>query len=253
MKTNIRLLLTLVISIALTAATFAGDSAEATGVVDKAIKAMGGQEKLGAMKAVSVSIKGKLTVNNADSDFTMTFMTQGLDHIRQHFEADIDTNHIDDLRVIAGDKAWRKNADGVETLDDQQANGLRRTAYLALVATNPSVLKDKAFTLESASEEQAGDKHLISVKVAGPDKKEFTISFDKETSLPTKVTGQVLSYTGNEVTQETVYEDYQEKDGIKKAMHAVVSHDGEKLLDEHVTEFKALDKAAPEDAFAEPK
>jgi len=252
MKPITRVGLALGLFLGFSSAALAADAPDATATIDKAIKAMGGQEKLGAIKAVSVALKGKVTINNADSDFTMAITLAGVDHVRQQFEAEIDGNQIKDLRVIAGDKAWRKNADGADALDEAQAGGLKRTAYLALVATNPAVLKESAFKIDSVSDEQAGDKKLATVKVVGPDKQDFTISFDKETGLPVKVVGKVLSYTGNEVMQETVYDDYKEANGIKKAMHAVVSHDGMKLLDEQVTEFKALDKT-PDEAFAEPK
>jgi len=252
MKPITRVSIVLALLLGFARGAFAADAPDATATIDKAIKAMGGQEKLGAMKAASITVKGKLTINNADSDFTIAMAFQGLDHIRQEFQATIDGNEIKDLRVIAGDKAWHKNADGVEQLEEGQANGLRRTAYLAIVATNPALLKDKAFKIGSAAEEQVGDKPVVSVKIVGPDEKDFTISFDKESGLPVKSVGKVLSYTGNEVTQETTYDDYKETNGIKKAMHATMSHDGEKLLDDHVTEFKILNPV-PEDAFAEPK
>jgi hypothetical protein len=253
MKPITRVVILLASLLGFAGGALAADAPDATATIDKAIKAMGGQEKLGAMKAASISLKGKLTINGNDSDFTMAMAFGGLDHIRQEFQATIDGNEIKDLRVIAGDKAWHKNADGVDQLDDGQANGLRRTAYLAIVATNPALLKDKAFKIGSAAEEQAGGKPVVSVKIVGPDEKDFTISFDKESGLPVKSVGKVLSYNGNEVTQETTYDDYKETNGIKKAMHATMSHDGEKLLDEHVTEFKLMDDKAADEAFAEPK
>jgi hypothetical protein len=49
---------------------------------------------------------------------------------------------------------------------------------------------------------------------------------------------------GREFTQETTFGDYKEFDGIKKATKIERRRDGEKILEQEITEFKVLDKIA---------
>ena len=90
------------------------------------------------------------------------------------------------------------------------------------------------------------------LKITGPDGKDFTLSFDKESGLPVKLVAKVLGFQGHENTAETTFEDYKDFDGIKKATKIEVKRDGETFQKMKITEFKVLDKVDPE-AFTEPK
>src|SRR4051794_5312672 len=57
-------------------------------VLDKAIKAMGGEEKLGKVKALQVKGKGTINIMDMESPFTSSVIAQGLDHSRQEFEGE---------------------------------------------------------------------------------------------------------------------------------------------------------------------
>jgi hypothetical protein len=113
-------------------------------------------------------------------------------------------------------------------------------------------LKGKGFQIEMAGEEKVGDKAAVILKVKGPDGKDFTLSFDKETGLPVKEVAKVIGFMGDEFTQERVYSAYQDVNGIKRPMKIVSTRNGEKFVDEEITEFKVLDNVDPE-TFTEPK
>jgi hypothetical protein len=67
--------------------------------------------------------------------------------------------------------------------------------------------------------------------------------------LPVKLVVRMGSQ-GREFTQETTCGDYKDFDGIKKATKIERRPDGQKVLEQEITEFKVLDKIAPE-TFAE--
>ena len=113
-------------------------------------------------------------------------------------------------------------------------------------------LKGNGFKFEAAGEEKVGDKPAVILKVTGPDGKDFTLSFDKESGLPVKQVAKVIGFQGKEYTLESTYSDYKDFGGIKKATKIEIKRDGEKFQDLEVTEFKVLDKVDP-DAFTEPK
>ena len=65
------------------------DDKDATAILDKAIKALGGEEKLSKIKAYSVKTKGTITFGGNDNEFTAKATHEGLDHYRSEFEGQV--------------------------------------------------------------------------------------------------------------------------------------------------------------------
>jgi hypothetical protein len=221
-------------------------------VVDKAIKALGGEEKLSKFETFTMKAKGTITFNGNGNPFTSQATVQGVDHIRSEFEGEFNGNPVKGVTVIDGKKGWRKFGDMVMEMDDDAVTNEKRNLYLMAISNTLVALKGKDYKLETAGEEKVGDSPAIGVKVTGPDGKDFTIYFDKKSNLPAKLVAKVAGFMGEEFTQETIYSDFKEFDGIKKATKLESKRDGEKFVDQEITEFKMLDKA-PADTFAEPK
>jgi hypothetical protein len=230
------------------AALAADDDAKA--VVDKAVKAIGGS--VDAAKAYTWKTKGTLTLNESENKFTTKVTAQGINHYRQEFEGEFDGNPIKGVTVLDGDKAWRKIGDDANKLEDDQLANEKRTAYLLIIGQSPSFLKGEGFKVESDEEEKVDGKPATELKVTGPDGKDFEISFDKATGLPVKMTATVVDFQGEEYKQETLFKNYKEFDGIKRASKIETKRNGKKFVDYEIVEFKVLDKA-DKDAFAEPK
>ena len=57
--------------------------------------------------------------------------------------------------------------------------------------------------------------------------------------------------SGKEVTQEVLYSDYKEVDGIKHPMKITINRDGDKCLDGETTDLKLVEKL-DESEFAKP-
>src|SRR5437879_5309627 len=79
-------------------------------VLDKAIKALGGEEQLGKIKAMKSKIKGTISIMGMDNPFTAETTVQGLTHSRQDFEGEFGGNKIKGSSILAGDKGWRSFA-----------------------------------------------------------------------------------------------------------------------------------------------
>jgi hypothetical protein len=239
----------LVIGIALPARA---DDNDAKAIIDKAIKALGGEEKLAKLKAYSWKAKGAITFGGNDNEFTSQATVQGLDHFRSEFDGDFGGNKVKGVTVLAGDKGWRIFADNKMELEKEALANEKRALYLQVVPATILPLKEKGFKVEAAGEEKVGDKPALVVKATGPDDKTFTLYFDKESGLPVKLKAKVVGFNGDEFTQETTFADYKEFDGVKKATKVESKRDGEKFLGSQVTEFKILEKVDPK-TFEEPK
>jgi len=232
---------------AVTSSSQAGDS-DAKSIVDKAITAMGGAEKLAKIEAFSMKAKGTVVFNGNESDTTTEMIFKGLDHYRREFGND----QFHGVVVLDGNRGWRKFGDNSSTIEGDAVANEKRNIYLSVIPIILVPIKNNGFKYEAAGEEKVGDKPAVILKVTGPDGKDFTLSFDKESGLPVKQVAKVVGFQGQEYTLESTFADYKDFGGIKKATKIQTKRDGEKFQDLEVTEFKVLDKVDP-DAFAEPK
>jgi hypothetical protein len=220
-------------------------------ILDKAIQALGGEEKLKKAESATWKSKGTLTINGNDNTISVQATVQGLDHYRAEVEGEFGGNEIKGVVVLNGNKGWRSFGEKMEMDEDGLANE-KRSIYLQVIPIRILPLKDKGFKVEAAGEEKVGDKPAVGIKATGPDGKIFTLHFDKESGLPVKLVAKVIGFGGEEYTQETTYKDYKDIDGIKKATKVQSKRDGEDFLKAEITEFKVLDKVDPK-TFAEPE
>lgn len=224
----------------------AEEGGDAKAIIDKAIKALGGEEKLtNALKGSSWNIKGKLNFMGNDAPFSTENTLAGLTHFRTKFKGDFGGNEFVVVTVVNGDKGMRHLMGNDAELEADDLANQKRMTYLSAIGSYVVPLKDKGFKAEAAGEEKVDDKPALVLKVTGPDGKDAKVYFDKETGLPVKQVGKVNNFMGQEVTQETTYANYKEMGGIKVAAKSIIKHDGEKVMDMETTEFKVLDKVDP--------
>src|SRR5947209_18566679 len=86
----------------------ADDAKDANAVLDKAVQALGGADKLGKLHAYQLRSKGKITFGGAESTVTGQATVQGLDHTRVEFEGEFGGMKVHGVTVISGTKGWRK-------------------------------------------------------------------------------------------------------------------------------------------------
>ena len=173
------------------------DEKDPNAILDKAIKAVGGEEKLKKIDGMTWKTKGAIIFNGDSNAFTSTTTVQGLDHYRSEFDGEFGGNPVKGVAVINGDKGWRMFGDQKMDMDEDAVANEKRQIYLQVIPTKLVLLKDKKYKLEAADEQKVGDKPAVGIKVTGPDGKDFTIYFDKESSLPVRTVAKVIGF-GNE-------------------------------------------------------
>jgi hypothetical protein len=232
--------------------TARADEQEAKAVIDKAIKALGGEEKLAKAEVISWKTQGKMTFNENTSDVKTQVTAKGLNHYRSELEGEFNGNAVKGVTVLASDKGWRKFGENLNEMEGDALANQKRTVYLQVIPVTLLPLKGKGFQVDSAGEEKVGDKPAAVVKVTGPDGKDFKLFFDKESGLPVKMTATVAGFQGNEFNQETTFGAYKDFGGIKKATKIESKRNDQRYMEYEITDFKVLDKVDA-DAFAEPK
>ena len=230
-----------------------GDAKEAAAIVDKAIKAVGGEEKLSKAKVLQWKGKGKIRFGDNENEFTAESTTQDLDHMQRVFEGEFNGNPFRAVTVVAGKRGWRKFGDNAMELDDDALANEKRTLYLSTIPITLVPLKGKEFKLDTVADKQVDGKPASGVKVTAADGKDFTLYFDKQSGLPVMQVATVMGFGGGgEVTQETTFSEYKEFGGIKKATKFESKRDGQPFQEMTITDFKVLDKVDPK-TFAEPQ
>jgi outer membrane lipoprotein-sorting protein len=229
----------LVLALAAAGAARADDLAATRAVIDKAIQARGGEEKLAQMKAVTFKSKGKFYSMGGGTDYTGEFAIQPPDKVRFQIQAEANGMGFTFLFVFDGKQGWMKINDTTIDMDEDAVAEAREDIHSGRVETLVPLLKDRGFELSPLGEEKVGDHQAVGVRVAHKGHRDIKLFFDKKTGLLLK-TERVIKdpmLGGQERKQETLHSDYKDVNGVKQPMKFVMKRDGEKHFEGQITDF----------------
>jgi hypothetical protein len=229
----------------------ADDKADAKAIIDKAIKATGGEEKLAKYKAITWKGKGKINLMGTEIEFTIEAAAQPPKQSRGQSEANFNCMKFERIQVVNGDKGWISMMGNTEEMSEEQLAAAKEELYAGWVATLVP-LKDAAFKLAPLGEIKVGDHPAVGVKVSHQDHKDISLYFDKDKGLLVKVQRRAKDMMGQEVDQETLYSDYKEDSGLQHARKQKTKRDGNDFLELEVTQYKPVEKL-DDSTFAKPQ
>lgn len=230
---------------------WADDKADAEALLEKGIKALGGEARLSKFKAATWQAKGTVRLGNRDAEYSGDWAMQAPRQFKAVITGELNGKKFKRVRVLDGDKGWIK-------LDDNDAEEMSALALAetqrelhAQLMTTLLPLRDKEFTLAPLGASKVGDTAAEGLKVTTQDGREFHLFFDKDSGLLLAVESPVKGPKGEDVKQEIVYSDYKDVDGLKRPMKLTVKRDGKTFLQQETTEFKPLEKLDDKE-FAKP-
>jgi hypothetical protein len=237
--------------------TVTADDKEVAAILDKAVKALGGEDKLSKIEAVTWKTAGWMNMLfQGPEHFKCTgeLTIAGLDRLRSELiMLDSGGDKLRIRSILNGDNAWLSWGD-VPLKPTRHAPGLKRSLCLAMIPVTLAPLKDPRFKIEVGGDEKVGNRPAVVLNVACPDGEIIKISFDKESGLPLKAVGKALLIDDPDmnldVFQEMIYSNYKDFGGIKTAAQVDIKSVGfnRKL---EVIEFKVL-KQVDRSAFSPP-
>jgi hypothetical protein len=220
---------------------------DAKKVVDAAIKAHGGKDKLAKLKDKSVSQKGKMKIFDpieAEGNFETT-ASEG--KFRRQFDFTFMNTDIKNTVVFDGKTMWVKTNDNLMTFDKKEDIDALKEAMHAEKAAGLALLGDKNVELSLIGDDKVGDTPVVGIRVSEKGHKDVSMFFDKKTHLLKKIIGRTLDFQSHmEVEQERIVEDYKEVDGLMRPTKVTVNKDGKKQIEIEISEMKYIDK--PDDA-----
>ena len=240
-------------ALALAGSARADEKADARAIVEKAIKATGGKEKLAVDQASAVKMKGKFYSTGGGIEFTAEMLLQPPD--KMHFKMDFEINamKIKLNIVVDGKKSWRKVNDDTTELDKDGVAEALEDRHAGRVEALVPLVEDKGFELSTVGEVKVDDKPAVGVRVSHKGKRDVSLFFDKKTGLLVKSERAVKDQEqgGKERMEERLFGGYKEIGGAKRATKVDIKRDGEKFVESEMTEFESKEKIDPSE-FAKP-
>lgn len=254
-------LLALVGGIAMGARTAGGQEAgaEVREIIDKAIEAHGGADKLGQFKAVSAKWVGKHKVENVfywDAVRAVTYEMP--DKIRLDYEvSNPNGTKFSFSRVVSGKQGWQGSTRGTRDLSEAQVAQIADELYAHwLASVVPLKLKDKGFEFSPAGSVVVDGKDAVGIGVSCKGRPDVNLYFDKQTGLVIKSERRAKDPgTNEEYTAESIYRDHKPFQGVMWPTSRIDRRDG-KDLEEDSGRFELSDYQAhaklEENALAKP-
>jgi hypothetical protein len=224
---------------------------EARTIVDKAIQAHGGAEKLAKMKAQGWKAKGKMTLGDQTMMYDCDYIFASPDKFRFDLQMEAGGKKILLTAATDGKAAWEQMVPMLRDMAKEKQEEFHHNVYVMyLLQLTP--LKDKAFTLTSLGESKLGEQTLVGVKVTRPGRRDVSLYFDKKTGLLAKTSTRMFDeFSKKDVTQETFPTGYRDKDGRKVFDKLTIQRDGKELIVEEYSGQRILDKVDAK-LFAKP-
>jgi hypothetical protein len=215
---------------------------EPKAIIEKAIKAHGGEENLMKYKAGRMKGKGKAETPGGQLEFTQESAYMMPDKVKEITEFELKGTKYRTVTLINGDKA-SVEVNGKETpLKDNLKDGIKESVK-HLQVTKLVPLREKKFELSLVGDTIVQDKPAVTIRVSAKGMKDVNLSFDKKTNLLVKVEmRKIHPEKGQEVNEERILTDYKIVDGMPVPRRVIVTYDGKAHIEVAVEEMKYLEK-----------
>jgi hypothetical protein len=214
-------------------------------LLDKAIKAHGGQDNLRKYPAVLLRGTGKLYTRGEEVAFNGAWAVQGRSQACFTMEYKIKNIQFKAVTVTNGSEAWFSLNDVLleVTKDDLTA---RKDALYAEWVTRlfPLKEKDQSFKVARLGELKIGDKPAVGINVSKKGHRDIHLFFDKSSGLLLKSACRVKDarVSDQEFLQENYYHDYKVVRGNRYASKLLAHKDGKLLMEIVLMEIQPKEK-----------
>lgn len=222
----------------------AEDAAGAKDVIEKAVKAAGGADKVSKPCALVWKYKGTFSGLGDPIELTGEVIQQSAKgQYKNVVNFEFMGNKGTRIVVFDGTKGWASFMGMTMEMGEDELGETKEQIYASRLA-DLSGIQDPALKFESLGESKVGDKAVVGFKVTSPGHKEVKLYFDKASGLVVKAQRTAKNTMTNEdVDQDQIYEDYKEwPDGVKRAMKQTSKRMGKDFIATEVTESKVEPK-----------
>jgi hypothetical protein len=242
---------TLLLTLLSCAEAAADEKADARALLDKAIAAHGGEERLAKHVAYHVKLKVEYPLGDKTITAAAELYTQGFDKARTTVVYETAKGQV--VEVVNGKTGWIKRDDSdAQVMTDEQVAKWHEDIYAKKVG-QLAPLKNRDFDLSSLDEIMVEGRPAVGILVRHEGHEAIKLYFDKESHLLVKSWRRTMNVTlRRESVHESVILDYREVNGEKHPFKSTSYRDGSKLIDSTVTSIEVFDKPLDEKHFDKP-
>lgn len=239
------LCLVAIVGLVVSVGSVRGDEAQARQLVDKAIKAVGGADKLAKFPCSTFKEKGTYYGMGDGLPYEGVYAMQLPDRFSMEIQGVFKL-------VVNGKQGWTKAGDMTRETTAEELDVQKWNLHHGWV-TSLRPLKEKEYKLSLAGEDTINGKAVVGVNVNREGRPTVTLLFDKESGLLLKSSTTVKSpENGNkEVGEEVFYSEYKAIEGLQQPTKVLINRDGKKFVEAEVTEQKLHEKL-DDSVFAKP-
>ena len=213
-----------------TAAALPGDDDEARAVVNKAIKAGGGETELAKYESAIMKEKGTYYGMGDGLPYTSLMHVKRPDRFKMEIVG-IFTICVD------GDKGWMKSGPTVTDMPKEelviQQHNQKASWIMSLLP-----LKEKAYTLQSAGAADVDGMKTTAITVSRKGYPTVKLYFDNKSDHLVKSQFKTTSSEQKkEVTADFYFSDFKKVAGVTMPHHVVLKHDGKLFVEGDVLEM----------------
>jgi hypothetical protein len=205
----------------------ADDAGEAKAVVERAVRAHGGLDRLAKTQIMVVKTTGTLFLGDNQIPFSADTVVQLPDRLRLKIEAGAAGEKTLSVVVVDGDKGWQTVGGMTLAMEKPQLDELKTETYRLWLTTLVPLLKEDGFTLATVPDVKVEGQTARGVKVSCKGRTEVKLYFDRETGLLIK-TEHRARIGGFDLPKEYVYRDFKPVEGVRLPTKAVELANGRK-------------------------
>jgi hypothetical protein len=231
--------LALLVCLASASIAFAADSpADGKAIIDRAIQARGGADKLAKFNTMSWTDNGTFYGMGNAMPYSATYVAEWPGKYRMEIKDFMTT-------ILNGGKGWTIRSDSTDELDKDQLDESKESVYAHGVSNLLALLGD-GFSYSVKPEAKIDGKPADVVVVSHAGHRDVTLFFDKASGQLVK--SETMVKVPNEdkpVKEEATYSDYREFDGVKWPTTIAVLRDGEPYVKASRSTIKPSPKIDP--------
>jgi hypothetical protein len=217
----------------------------ATAMIERAIIAHGGQQRLSSVRADKVKFKGTLHLGSSSVPFIDESTIQAPEQFKSVVRINEGTRTRTIVHILDGPKATITVDDQPQVVPGSLVAQMRQTLQLDQAMKLVPLLLDPAFHIEHTGEYQYNGRVVVGVRVTGRGQRDLRLYFDRETALLVKSDFLLDGPGGKDVRQEAFYSEYRDVGGYLRPGRVIVFRDGKKVMESELVEARHFDHIDP--------
>jgi hypothetical protein len=198
---------------------------EARALVQRAVKALGGDPDAPRHPATRSKVKGKYytdIVPKEGATIEGEFLTGPGDRVKVSLQVSILGQQVQGIVVLDGKNSWRMLNGNLTDLSGDELESLQVSNHQDRVTSLTPLLADKGFTLSLLDQTKVDGRPARGVKVSYKGQPDTSLYFDNETGLLVKYAYRHKGPNDDkEVLRESILRDYREPDQVTSAQRAL--------------------------------